>query len=72
MAFAALEPFGPLADDLRHGMLCAAVIAPHLKKGVVADPHRYRLGPPEEQEMSPEKTEQLLDFLLGVRAPKQD
>lgn len=72
MAFAALEPFGPLADDLRHGLLCATIIAPHLKKGAVADPHNYMLRPPGVPELSSEKTEQMLDFLLGVRAPKQD
>lgn len=68
MEFYALEPWGPLMDDLRHGLLCATVIAPHMKKGATADPRNYMLRPPEEPELSPGKTEQLLDFLLGVRA----
>lgn len=58
-----------MVEDLRHGLLCAAVIAPHLKKGATADPNRFMLRPVEAPELSPEKTEQMLDVILGVRAP---
>lgn len=62
------EPFGAPVEDVQHGMLCAAVLAPHMKKGERADPRNYMVRPPDDPQMSPEQTEAMLDVLLGVRA----
>jgi hypothetical protein len=61
-------------DDLRHGMLSAAILAPHLKKGSAPDPRDYMMRPPPERELSPVETEAVLDVLFGCRptAPVRD
>jgi hypothetical protein len=55
-------------------MLCATVIAPHLKRGTVADPSNYMLRPPKPPEMTPEQTVAFFRAALGgaVRKTKQD
>jgi hypothetical protein len=69
--FAALEPFGPLADDLRHGMQCAVSAAPHLKKGAKADPTVYMLGRAPERELTPQQTAAFFRAALG-KGPVRD
>lgn len=38
MAYAELEPFGPLRDDLRAGVVASLAVAPWLKKGKTVTP----------------------------------
>ena len=33
LAYSAVEPFGPRADEWRAGVLASAVVAPHIKSG---------------------------------------
>jgi hypothetical protein len=63
--FYALEPWGSEVDDMRHGMLCATVIAPHMKRGVTPDPRHYMLRPPEPPELTPEQTAAYFKAALG-------
>lgn len=56
-------------EDLRHGQLCATLLAPHLKPGNAPDPRTFMLRPPEERELTAEETETLFDALLGVSTP---
>jgi len=51
-------------DDLRHGLLCATLLAPHMKTGTKADPSNFMLRPPGDRELSPEETESMLDALF--------
>jgi hypothetical protein len=67
LEYYALEPFGPAVDDLRHGMLCATVLAPHMRKGVVADPCDYMVRRPPPREMTPEET--VAFFRAALRGP---
>jgi hypothetical protein len=70
--FAAVEPFGPLVDDMRHGALCAAVVGPHLKSGVTAEPRQFMFRPPPEPEMTPEQTVACFRSLLGGKTKKKE
>jgi hypothetical protein len=72
LEFYALEPWGFPVNDMRHGMLCAAVLAPHMKKGDTAEPRNFMLRPPPEREPTPGETEAHLDALFGVRTPKKE
>jgi hypothetical protein len=65
--FYGLEPWGFEAEDLRHGMMCAVTLAPHMGKGNKAEPRDYMLRRPFEPEMTVDETESFLDALFSVR-----
>lgn len=74
--YARLEPFGFPSEDLRHGILCATVAAPHTKKGAkppravafMLRPEPYEEGD-DEGEVTVKDTEVLLDGIFGIRGP---
>ena len=66
-----MEPFGFPADDLRHGLLCATVIAPHLRKGATADPRNYMLRAQPQRELTPQETVAYFRAALGGGAKKK-
>jgi hypothetical protein len=57
---------------MRHALLCATVISPHLKRGVMADPRHYMLRPPPERELLSEEMEVLLEVIFRVRDTEKD
>lgn len=65
LEFYSVEPFGPLIDDMRHGMLCAVALAPHMKKGTAPDPGQYMMGRREAPELTPEQTVAFFKAALG-------
>jgi hypothetical protein len=65
------EPFGFPAFDLWHGIACATGISPHLKRGVMANPHHYMVRPPLPREMTAEETIAHFRAALGGASKKK-
>jgi hypothetical protein len=65
LEYYALEPFGPTVDDVRHGMQCATMLAPYMKKGQPANPHHFMIRPPDPPELTTEQTKAFFRAALG-------
>lgn len=62
-----MEPFGPAAEDLRHGILCSTVAAPNVKPGSDIRPADFMLSPEVRKDPTEKDTEAGLDALFFGR-----